>query len=126
MYPYPNQIIYPPQPQYQPTITTYQQTTSSPFPSPFVRQHSFPPNTPAYLSHASSPVQQTIMSTPTNHTIPQKRHHTGDLPGPSRRQDRKQSVDSHHADDNGGGKKKRVSLSCAQCESLPGPYCPYR
>ena len=41
----------------------------------------------------------------------------GDLPGPSRYNDRKQSVDSNFQTDDSGNKKKRISLSCAQCES---------
>lgn len=95
-----------------PQPTPHQQPSAYFRPPPPARQVSYPPYTPSNLSHPSSPVATTTMGTP---SIPAKRAAANDLPGPSRRVDRKQSVDSTIQDDS-SGKKKRVSLSCAQCE----------
>lgn len=79
-------------------------------PPPPARQESFPPYTPSNLSHASSPVA--TMGTPANNN---RRPAPGDLPGPSRQPERKHSIDTNSHDEP-SSKKKRVSLSCAQCE----------
>lgn len=106
----PNQPPQPPHPQpgLPPGPTSYHFR-----PPPPNRQLSYPPYTPSNLSHPSSPVVPSNgMGTP---SIPSKRPAAPDLPGPSRQVDRKQSVDSTMQDEP-SGKKKRVSLSCAQCE----------
>ena len=88
-------------------------------PHPPPRQESYPPYTPSNLSHTSSPV--TAMGTPANTGKRTAAASVGDLPGPSRYGDRKQSVDSTFNPDDSSGKKKRVSLSCAQCKSYYPP-----
>jgi hypothetical protein len=119
-------------PSHNPGQSPLSQSNSTFRPYPPVRQESFTPHTPSNLSHASSPAAGPpySMATPSSSA---NRAGPTDLAGPSRRTaDRKHSIDT--SQDEPSGKKKRVSLSCAQCEfhrSVPpslrvfslSPYC---
>lgn len=81
------------------------------------RQDSFP-HTPSALSQVSSPGTSNMSPAVKRPLAPAP---SMDSPGSSaRNQDRRQSTDvrPHSITDPVTGKKKRVSLSCAQCESL--------
>ncbi|KAK1920862.1 fungal-specific transcription factor domain-containing protein [Papiliotrema laurentii] len=100
-------------PSHNPGQSPLSQSNSTFRPYPPVRQESFTPHTPSNLSHASSPAAGPpySMATPSSSA---NRAGPSDLAGPSRRTaDRKHSIDT--SQDEPSGKKKRVSLSCAQC-----------
>ncbi|WVQ94574.1 hypothetical protein IAU59_001654 [Kwoniella sp. CBS 9459] len=95
-------------------------------PSPLVRtsSHSYTPRTPSAFSHTTpSPQVSTFPTISSTSTTPMKRplppdgHGSaqGGYPAPQP-PERKFSTDSSHHDQGGNGqKKKRISLSCAQC-----------
>ncbi|WWC59894.1 uncharacterized protein I303_102456 [Kwoniella dejecticola CBS 10117] len=100
-------------------------TTSHPSPyyqrpSPYIRTSSQTPITPSALSYTHttpSPQIPSFPQIPSTSTTPMKRSLPPDVPGQyPPPPERKFSTDSHHQHDNGNGqKKKRISLSCAQC-----------
>ncbi|WVF67048.1 hypothetical protein IAT40_001791 [Kwoniella sp. CBS 6097] len=99
-------------------------------PSPLIRTSSQTPRTPSAFSHTTpSPQVPSFPTIPSTTTTPMKRplppdaHGHGHGPGhgqgaypPPQPPERKFSTDSSHHDQGGNGhKKKRISLSCAQC-----------
>lgn len=82
---------------------------------PPLRQSSYPPLTPSGLSHASSIVSP---------SIPLKRAAVGVIDVKPNIMQRKASVDGMSSPGE-QSKKKRISLSCAQCESCHSvsPWC---
>ncbi|WVR04131.1 hypothetical protein IAU60_001130 [Kwoniella sp. DSM 27419] len=85
-------------------------------PSPIVRTSSHPPHTPSALLYSTTPSPQIpthFSTTPMKRPLPPDHHGQGQ--GGYHQQERKFSMDSVHDQGGSGQKKKRISLSCAQC-----------
>jgi hypothetical protein len=119
--PFPSQLNtfhppYPPSPftTYPPPTPSFASPTTYFPPQTHIQQHQIPqayfPHTPSALATCTSPAISPPVTRSAQKSI-------SGMSGKRAMQDRKESVESGHQDGNLSNKKKRISLSCAQCKS---------